>query len=111
VLDCSACPVCLWLLRYWDLRQQNPAHTQALPERAYAMSVRHPLLVVGTAERHIVVYNLAAPQVGRIPPNLAPPQQMAETASGHLAAVRLVARQYSQVIPRFFPSAVACKSL
>lgn len=42
-------------LRYWDLRQQNPVHTQALPERVYAMDVKHPLLVVGTANRRILV--------------------------------------------------------
>jgi hypothetical protein len=50
------------LCRYWDLRQQNPAHTQPLPERCYTMSVRHPLMVVGTADRNILVYNLASPQ-------------------------------------------------
>ena len=33
-----------------------------LPERCYALSVSHPLLVVGTAERHICVYNLDNPQ-------------------------------------------------
>lgn len=49
--------------RYWDTRQQTPAHTQQLPERVYAMSVRHPLMVVATADRNILVYNLANPQV------------------------------------------------
>jgi mRNA export factor len=53
---------CLEECRYWDTRQQNPAHTQQLPERCYAMSVRHPLMVVATADRNIVVYNLANPQ-------------------------------------------------
>eukprot|EP00270_Netrium_digitus_P010877 TRINITY_DN3405_c0_g1_i1.p1 TRINITY_DN3405_c0_g1~~TRINITY_DN3405_c0_g1_i1.p1 ORF type:complete len:361 (-),score=61.70 TRINITY_DN3405_c0_g1_i1:178-1233(-) len=47
-------------LRYWDLRQPNPVHTQPLPERAYAMSVRHPLMVVGTADRNLIIYNLGA---------------------------------------------------
>ena len=42
-------------IRYWDLRQPNPAHTQQLPERVYAMDARHPLLVVGLANRHIQV--------------------------------------------------------
>jgi len=51
------------LCRYWDLRQQTPAHTQQLPERCYALSVRHPLMVVATADRNIVVYNLQSPQV------------------------------------------------
>jgi len=31
------------------------------------MSVRHPLLVVGTADKHVILYNLANPQVGPIP--------------------------------------------
>lgn len=42
-------------VRYWDLRQQNPVHTQQLPERVYAMDVKHPLLVVGMANRRISV--------------------------------------------------------
>ena len=54
------------LRRYWDLRQQTPAHTQQLPERCYAMSVRHPLMVVATADRNIVVYNLQSPQVSSL---------------------------------------------
>ncbi|CAI7805515.1 unnamed protein product [Closterium sp. NIES-54] len=49
-------------IKYWDTRQATPAHTQALPERPYALSVRHPLMVVATADRHIIVYNLASPQ-------------------------------------------------
>ena len=49
-------------LKYWDTRQPNPALTVQLPERCYALSVSHPLLVVGTAERHIQVYNLSDPQ-------------------------------------------------
>jgi len=50
-------------LKYWDTRQASPALTVALPERCYAMSCVHPLLVVATAERHILVYNLSNPQV------------------------------------------------
>lgn len=49
-------------LKYWDLRSPNPVHTQQLPERVYAMDCLHPLLVVGTADRSIQVYNLAQPQ-------------------------------------------------
>lgn len=37
-------------------------HTQPLPERVYAMDVRFPLLVVGTADRTIQVFNLNSPQ-------------------------------------------------
>ena len=50
-------------LKYWDTRQPSPALQVQLPERCYALSVTHPLLVVGTAERHIQVYNLSNPQV------------------------------------------------
>lgn len=49
-------------LKYWDLRQSNPVHTQMLPDKCYAISVRHPLMVVATAERHVVIFNLASPQ-------------------------------------------------
>lgn len=48
-------------LRYWDLRQATPAHKQDMSERVYSMDVRHPLLVVGTADRNITVFNLADP--------------------------------------------------
>lgn len=50
-------------LRYWDTRSPTPALAVQLPERAYALSVTHPLLVCATAERHVLVYNLANPQV------------------------------------------------
>ena len=42
-------------VKYWDLRQSNPVHSQQMPERVYAMDVRYPLLVVGTAARRIQV--------------------------------------------------------
>ena len=42
-------------LRYWDLRSPNPVHTQPLAERVYALDVRGPLLVVGTANRRLNV--------------------------------------------------------
>lgn len=47
-------------LRYWDTRSSTPAHSHVLQERAYALSVVYPLLVVGTAERHIEIFNLQA---------------------------------------------------
>jgi mRNA export factor len=50
-------------LRYWDLRQQSPAHTQTLPDKCLALSVSHPLLVVGTGDRNIQIFNLAKPNV------------------------------------------------
>ncbi|GKV45404.1 hypothetical protein SLEP1_g52486 [Rubroshorea leprosula] len=50
-------------LKYWDTRQQNPVHTQQLPDRCYALTVKHPLMVVGTADRNLIVFNLQNPQV------------------------------------------------
>jgi len=52
---------------YWDTRQQVPVMTVQLPERCYAMDVRHPLLLVATAatankEKHILQYDLTRPQ-------------------------------------------------
>jgi mRNA export factor len=49
-------------IKYWDLRQQQPAATVAMQERVYALDVAQSLLVVGTAERHINIINLANPQ-------------------------------------------------
>lgn len=49
-------------IKYWDLRQATPIHTQQLPERVYAMDCKDPLLVVGTADRQIHVINLQNPQ-------------------------------------------------
>uniref|UniRef100_A0A1D1Y7Y8 Rae1-like protein At1g80670 n=1 Tax=Anthurium amnicola TaxID=1678845 RepID=A0A1D1Y7Y8_9ARAE len=50
-------------LKYWDTRQANPVHTQQLPERCYALTVRYPLMVVGTADRNLIVFNLQNPQM------------------------------------------------
>ncbi|RUS32495.1 WD40 repeat-like protein [Jimgerdemannia flammicorona] len=48
---------------YWDLRTQQPVAVVTLPERVYSMDVVFPLLVVGTAERNILIYNLNNPSV------------------------------------------------
>ncbi|CCE65212.1 hypothetical protein TPHA_0K00780 [Tetrapisispora phaffii CBS 4417] len=48
-------------IKYWDLRQQQPIATLAMPDRVYAMDSSNQLLVVGTAERHIAVINLTNP--------------------------------------------------
>ena len=48
-------------LKYWDLRSPQPMATVQLPERCYSMDSVGDLLVVGTAERHILVFNLANP--------------------------------------------------
>lgn len=51
----------MFLLQYWDLRSPTPAHTLTLPERCYTMDVKGPLMVIGTAERHILIYDLNNP--------------------------------------------------
>ncbi|KAF8626414.1 hypothetical protein AX17_006581 [Amanita inopinata Kibby_2008] len=48
-------------LKYWDLRSPTPVATVQLPERCYTLDVQYPLMVVGTAERHIQIYNLTNP--------------------------------------------------
>lgn len=48
-------------LRYWDMRQQQPICTLNMPERVYAMDSSQKLLVVGTAERHVLIINLDSP--------------------------------------------------
>ncbi|CAH1429142.1 unnamed protein product, partial [Lactuca virosa] len=49
------------ILMYWDLRQQNPVHTQQLPDRCYGLTVRHPLMVVATGDRNLIAFNLQNP--------------------------------------------------
>lgn len=46
-------------LKFWDTRSPNPAGVLDLPERCYAMDVKDNLLVVGTAGRHVVVYDVS----------------------------------------------------
>ncbi|KAF8740958.1 hypothetical protein AX14_006435 [Amanita brunnescens Koide BX004] len=48
-------------LKYWDLRSSTPVASVQLPERCYTLDVQYPLMVVGTAERHIQIYNLTNP--------------------------------------------------
>nr|POE84853.1 protein rae1 [Quercus suber] len=45
-------------LRYWDTRQSNLMHTQQLSDRCYAFPMQHPLMVVGTTDRNLIVFNL-----------------------------------------------------
>lgn len=52
-----------FIFRYWDTRKPNPVHTQQLPDRCYALTVKYPLMVVGTADRNLIVFNLQNPQV------------------------------------------------
>ncbi|KAG6888826.1 hypothetical protein C0995_005699 [Termitomyces sp. Mi166 len=48
-------------IKYWDLRNPTPVATVTLPERCYTFDVQYPLMVVGTAERHIQIFNLTNP--------------------------------------------------
>ncbi|KAI8912912.1 hypothetical protein PhCBS80983_g03163 [Powellomyces hirtus] len=51
-------------MKFWDLRSQTPAHTYQLPDRCYVMDSYGPMLVVGTADRNLLIFsnsNLAAP--------------------------------------------------
>lgn len=45
-------------LKFWDCRSPNPAGVFDMPERVYAMDVRDNLLVVATANRHVLIYNV-----------------------------------------------------
>ncbi|CAO3617175.1 unnamed protein product [Cunninghamella echinulata] len=48
-------------LKYWDLRSPQPIGTVQLPERVYTMDSFGPLLVVGTADKHICIFDLNNP--------------------------------------------------
>lgn len=48
-------------LKYWDLRSPVPLATVELKERCYTMDVRNQVLAVGTAGRHIQIFNLSNP--------------------------------------------------
>jgi WD40 repeat protein len=59
-------------VKYWDTRSPSPMATLQLSERVYAMDVKHPLLVVATADRQIHVVDVRKPsQIYKsIPSNL-----------------------------------------
>mmetsp|Transcript_16838 Transcript_16838/g.21296 ORF Transcript_16838/g.21296 Transcript_16838/m.21296 type:complete len:362 (-) Transcript_16838:30-1115(-) len=46
-------------LLFWDARTPNPVHSIELPERCYDLDVRENLMVVATAERHVLVYDVS----------------------------------------------------
>ena len=46
-------------LKFWDTRSPNPAGTLELPERVYDLDVRGNLMVVATAGRHILTYEVS----------------------------------------------------
>ncbi|KAK3871310.1 hypothetical protein Pcinc_023536 [Petrolisthes cinctipes] len=45
-------------LKFWDTRNPTPILTLNLPERCYCADVEYPMAVVGTANRHLIVYQL-----------------------------------------------------
>lgn len=47
-------------LKFWDTRSPQPAGVFELPERVYAMDVRENLLVVATAGRHVMIYDVTS---------------------------------------------------
>eukprot|EP00943_MAST-04B_sp_MAST-4B-sp1_P006250 g6250.t1 len=49
-------------IKYWDIRQQQPAIQVQLPERAYCMDTKGQMLVVGCSNKNFNVYNLNNPQ-------------------------------------------------
>ena len=48
-------------VKYWDGKSPTPRAVLQLPERAYCMDVKYPLMVVGTADRKVIVVNLTQP--------------------------------------------------
>ena len=52
-------------VKFWDARQSPtvPVATLSMPERVYSIDMFGSLMVVATAERHILVYNLNNPTV------------------------------------------------
>ena len=48
-------------VKYWDLRQSQPAATINCSERVYALDIKEQLLVVGTADRFVHIVNLNKP--------------------------------------------------
>jgi len=48
-------------IKFWDLRSPTAMFSINLPERVYTMDVLYPYMVVGTAERHVQIFNLSNP--------------------------------------------------
>lgn len=49
-------------LKFWDTRSPTPAGEFQLPDRVYDMDVRGNLMVVGTANRQLVIYDVSGAQ-------------------------------------------------
>lgn len=46
-------------VKFWDCRNPNPVMTLDMPERVYAMDCKDNMLVVGTAGRHVIAYDVS----------------------------------------------------
>ena len=46
-------------VRIWDTRQPTAAAVLNIPERIYAMDAKGDAIVVGTAAKQLVVYNIS----------------------------------------------------
>ena len=51
-------------VRFWNGQNPTPVMTLNQPERVYCMDIKHPLMVVGMADRKLNVYNLDQIQQG-----------------------------------------------
>jgi mRNA export factor len=49
-------------LKFWDTRSPTPVGTLEMPERVYDLDVRGNLMVVVTAGRHMITYNVGSGQ-------------------------------------------------
>lgn len=54
-------------VRFWSPQQPTAVATIKLPERVYAMDMKYPLMVVGCADRHLLVYDLTNIQANQNP--------------------------------------------
>lgn len=48
-------------IKYWDIRTRNCSLSVNLPERVYATDVKENLLIVGTADRQVMLFDLSRP--------------------------------------------------
>jgi mRNA export factor len=48
--------------KFWDARSPNPAGEFTMPDRVYDMDVRGSLMVVATANRHVIIYDVSGAQ-------------------------------------------------
>jgi mRNA export factor len=48
-------------LRYWDGRSPTPVGRVQLPERVYTMDARGAAVIVGTADRQVLIFDVRNP--------------------------------------------------